>query len=55
MEAMKIARIVLYVLFAVYVVLAAVNGNILTVGFFVTASIVFVNAVIHVLEVTRKG
>lgn len=52
---LKIARIVLYVLFAVYVVLAAINGNILTVGFFLTASIVFVNAVIHFLEVKHNG
>ncbi len=55
MKAKKTLRIILYSLFAFYTVLSLVSGDVLSVFYLSTASLVFVNAVIHFLEVKHNG
>ncbi len=54
MASMKTLRIILYSLFAFYTVLSVASGDVFSVFYLSTASLVLVNVVFHVLEVTRE-
>lgn len=54
MASMKTLRVILYSLFAFYTVLSVASGDVFSVFYLSTASLVLVNVVFHVLEVTRK-